>query len=92
MSPENVFLAYLKSVNHLLNQTDLDETRIPELVAQINSTMPSVPGAVRDELVDMVSWLTMYRPEADATPRNNMKTRRCIWGRRRTICWPGPAP
>ena len=68
MSPEDRHIAYIQSVRHLLNQTDLNETRLPELVAQINSTMPSVPSAVRSELVDMVDWLTLYRPEADATP------------------------
>lgn len=85
MDPAAVHTAYIMSVHHLLNQTDLDETRIPELVTQINSTLPSVPSAVRDELADMVDWITMYRSEADATPPRDMKTRRTGWGKRRTI-------
>jgi hypothetical protein len=68
LDPSAVHIAYIESVHHLLNQTDLNETRIPELVTQITSTMPSVPSAVRAELADMVSWITMYRPEADTIP------------------------
>jgi hypothetical protein len=68
VDPAAVHTAYIMSVHHLLNQTDLNETRIPELVTQINSTMPSVPSSVRDELVDMVDWITLYRSEADTTP------------------------
>lgn len=68
LSPEAVHLAYIQSVHHLLNEIDLDETRIPELVAQINSTMPYVPHAVLDELQGMAEFITMYLPEAAATP------------------------
>jgi hypothetical protein len=58
--PEDVHIGYIQSIHHLLNEMDLDEQRIPQLVIEINSTKPAVPGSTRDDLQNMVDMVGMY--------------------------------
>ncbi len=68
LDPSVVHIGYIQSVHHLLNEIDVDETRIPELAAQISSMGLGTPGSVREELVGMTDFITMYLPEASTTP------------------------
>jgi hypothetical protein len=54
---------YRHATDDLVAELDYDDTRIPELAAEINSTAPDVPISVRDELSTMLGSLDAVNVE-----------------------------
>ncbi|MCE5254722.1 MAG: hypothetical protein LLG45_11055 [Actinomycetia bacterium] len=60
---EDIIRPYLRAADDLVAELAYDDTRIPELAAEINRSAPGVPDWVRDELSTMLGLLDAFSME-----------------------------
>jgi len=60
---EDIIRPYLRAADDLVAELAYDDTRIPELAAEINRSAPGVPDWVRDELSNMLGLLDAFSME-----------------------------